>query len=152
MGIMARLLRKDAPICTVGALEIRAPWIRASTDEDGIAGGFFTVTNTGPTADRLLSASSSICSLTIHAIKVVGGDIAMRRLEDGLGLPPQATITLRPRGYHLLLKGVTKPLAKGGRVPVTLCFERAGEAAVEFLVKEPGPVGDETLHEKGQPG
>lgn len=153
MGIMARLLRKNAPIWKVGALEIRAPWIRASTDDAGIAGGFVTVTNTGPTADRLLSARSSICSaLTIHAIKVVGGDIAMRPLEGGLGLPPQATITLKPRGYHLLLKGVTKPLVKGGRVPVTLCFERAGDAAVEFLLEEPGPVGDQALYERHQPG
>lgn len=153
MDIMVRLLRKDAPVCKVGSLAISAPWIRAAIDDAGIAGGFFAVTNTGSTADRLLSARSPICSdLTIHAIKVVGGDIAMRRLENGLALPASTTIALKPRGYHLLLRGVAQPLVKGRRVPVTLCFEQAGEIEVEFAVEAPGPVGNQTLIEKGQPG
>lgn len=149
MGIMARLFRKDVPVCRAGAIEVRAPWIRASASDPAVAGGFLTLTNSGATADRLLSATSPVASsLAIHAIKVVGGDIAMRPLENGLALPPQTMIALVPRGYHLLLGGLIEPLVEGNRVPITLCFERAGQARVEFVVQEPGPIGDQTLLER----
>ena len=59
-------------------------------------------------------------------------------------------ITLKPRGYHLLME-VRAPLTPGQRVPVTLTFEKAGPRQVELVVEAAGPVGNETLVE-GQPG
>ena len=69
----------------------------------------------------------------------------MQPLPEGLMLPPDVTISLRPRGYHLLLKGLQAPLAVGSRVPATLSFERAGSVDVTFVVEEPGPVGEAVL-------
>ena len=63
-------------------------------------------------------------------------------------LPPDATIELKPRGYHLLLKGLRTRLEPGGRVTATLTFERAGSIDLEFAVEAPGPVGDRILHEE----
>jgi periplasmic copper chaperone A len=65
-------------------------------------------------------------------------------------VPPDTAITLKPRGYHLLME-LKAPLAKGQRVPVTLTFEKAGAHQIELLVEAAGPVGNETLVE-GQPG
>ena len=48
---------------------------------------------------------------------------------------------LKPRGYHLLLQGLTAPLNTGSRLPATLVFEKAGTIDIEFLVEAPGPVG-----------
>ena len=76
----------------------------------------------------------------------------MRPREDGLALPGGVTLTLQPRGYHLLLIGLKAPLAKGTRLPVTLTFEKAGSIDVELLVEAPGPVGNEVLVEERQPG
>ena len=69
----------------------------------------------------------------------------MRPLEKGVGLPPATTITLKPRGYHLLLQGLKAPLAKGQRVPVTLSFDKAGPRQVELTVEAEGPIGEDTL-------
>ena len=119
----------------------------------GQAAGFFAVTNKGEGADRLVTASSPAAEkIEIHAIKVVGGDIGMRRRDDGLVVAPGVTLTLQPRGYHLLLSGVGAPLILGARLPVTLVFEKAGSLAIDLVVEEPGPIGQEVLVEECQRG
>ena len=47
-------------------------------------------------------------------------------------------MTLKPRGYHLLLLGVTAPMSKGAILPITLAFEKAGAIAIDFVVEEAG--------------
>jgi periplasmic copper chaperone A len=133
------------------SIDISRPWIRTSQGEKRQTGGFFTVTNKSGEADRLIAAESPVATkIEIHGIKVVGAGIRMKLLEQGLRLPPDTAITLKPRGYHLLIE-LKAPLAQGQRVPMTLTFEKAGPQTVELLVEAPGPVGEETLVE-GQPG
>jgi copper(I)-binding protein len=133
------------------SIEISRPWIRTSPGEKRHCGGFFTVTNKGGEADRLIAAESPAATrIEIQGIKVVGYGIRMQPLEHGLRLPPDTAITLKPRGYHLLVE-LKAPLTQGEHVPVTLTFETAGPQTVELLVEPPGPVGEETLVE-GQPG
>lgn len=129
-----------------GGLEFRRPWIRPDSRNPMQAGGYVIILNKAGERDRLLAATSPMAeSVEIHAIRVVGGGILMQPLPEGLMLPPDVTISLRPRGYHLLLKGLQAPLAVGSRVPATLSFERAGSVDVTFVVEEPGPVGEAVL-------
>jgi periplasmic copper chaperone A len=133
------------------SIDISRPWARTSPTAEQTAGGFFTVTNKGREADRLIAAESpAAAKVEIHGIRVAGSGITMKPMERGLGVPPDTAITLKPRGYHLLME-LKAPLAKGQRVPVTLTFEKAGAHQIELLVEAAGPVGNETLVE-GQPG
>jgi periplasmic copper chaperone A len=133
------------------SIDISRPWARTSPTAQQTAGGFFTVTNKGREADRLIAAESpAAAKVEIHGIRVAGSGITMKPMERGLGVPPDTAITLKPRGYHLLME-LKAPLAKGQRVPVTLTFEKAGTRQIELLVEAAGPVGNETLVE-GQPG
>ena len=144
---------KAAPAATRGSIEIHRPWARRSLETPERAGGFFVLTNAGPEPDRLVGATSPAAEkIEIHAIKVMGGDIGMRPRDDGLGLPAGVTLTLQPRGYHLLLIDLPAPLTQGARLSVTLVFEKAGSIDVEFLVEAPGPVGAEVLVEERQRG
>jgi periplasmic copper chaperone A len=135
-------------------IAISRPWaltgsVLVDTTKEPRVAGFMTIANTGGPADRLLAAASPMAEkIEIHGIKVVGPDIAMRPLEKGVGLPADTTITLKARGYHLMMRGLKAPLAKGQRVPVTLTFEKAGTRQVELVVEGEGAIGDETLHEK----
>ena len=134
------------------SIDISRPWARTSPGTAGQAGGFFTVTNKGGEADLLVAAASPAAArIDIQGIRVVGSDITMRSMEKGLRVPPDTAIMLKPRGYHLLLQDLTRPLNKGDRVPVTLTFEKAGTFQVDLLVEAPGPINNETLME-GQPG
>lgn len=138
---------------TVGKLVISDPWARGSSPVSPECGGFFVVTNKGETADRLVSVSSPLAErIEIHAIKVVGAGITMRPLQNGLRIPAETSLTLKPRGYHLLMFGVKVPLAKGASLPVTLVFDNAGSVDVELVVRAAGPVGREILVEEAQSG
>jgi len=131
-------------------IDISRPWARTSRAAPHTAGGYFTVTNKGREADRLIAAESPAAKIEIHGIKVVGSGMTMRPMEKGLGLPPDTAITLKPRGYHLLM-ALAAPLVPGQRVPVTLTFEKSGTRRIELVVEAAGPVGNEALVE-GQPG
>ena len=134
------------PAATLGAIEFRKPWARASADRPGLAGAFLSVTNTGPTDDRLVGvACKQAGSAGLYAIKVVGPNIEMRPLETGLNLPAGESRELKPRGYHVLLTEVPGPLATGSRLAVTLTFEKAGSVEIGCVVEAPGPVGEAAL-------
>ena len=130
------------------SIDISRPWARAPSATALEAGGFFTLINKAGEPDRLIAAASSAAGkIEIHGIKIVGPDMRMRLLERGLGLPPDTPITLKPRGYHLLIQELVKPLAKGDRLTVTLTFEKAGPQQVELIVESEGPVGAPALME-----
>lgn len=131
------------------SIDIAHPWARTSPGLVRKAGGYLTITNRGGEPDRLVAAATPFAGkVEIHGIKVVGPDIAMRPLENGLRLPPDTTITLKPRGYHLLLQELKSPFVKGERVPLTLSFEKAGAREIELVVEDQGPIGFETLNER----
>jgi copper(I)-binding protein len=143
---------RSAPAATRGSIEIHRPWARQAVETPERAGGFFTLINTGTEHDRLIAASSPAAGkIEIHAIKVLGPDIGMRP-RDSLAAPAGVTVTLQPRGYHLLLIDLGAPLVQGARLAVTLVFEKAGSIDVECLVEAPGPVGNEVLVEERQRG
>jgi copper(I)-binding protein len=129
-------------------LEISRPWARAATTAENMGGGFFTVENKGNEADRLLAVSTPAAEkVEIHALKIVGPNLKVQPVGNGLAVPPRTTIILQPRGYHLLLKGLTAPLVAGTKVPAVLTFEKAGTRTIEMDVKAPGLVGEDVLNE-----
>ena len=135
-------------------LEISRPWARSATTAknttaNSVGGGFFTIENKADEPDRLVAASTPAAEqVEIHAIRVVGPDIKMRPLDGGLLVPPRTTIALKPRGYHLLMKGLKAPLVTGARVPVVLTFKKAGTRAIEMVVQAPGLVGEDVLNDE----
>ena len=140
---------KPAAAAASAGIEIGQPWARSAVRTPSQAGGFFVVTNKGALPDRLVAASSPIAEkVEIHAIKVVGAAIRMGPRPDGLAVEAGGTLTLKPRGYHLLLSGVGAPPAVGARLPVSLTFEKAGRIDIELAVAAPGLVGEEILDEE----
>ena len=72
-------------------LEISRPWARAATTAENMGGGFFTIENKGNVADRLVAASTPVAEkVEIHAIRVVGPDVKMRPVDNGLAVRRQA--------------------------------------------------------------
>lgn len=144
-----RRTANQAQIVSRGAVQLREPWALPDSRVAAQAAGCLVIANTGPDPDRLVSARCSLAERTeIYGIKVVGADIRMVLLGDGLPIPPDYTTTLKPRGYHLLLRGVRTPLRSGALLPVTLVFEKAGEVDVELVAREPGLVGEAILNEE----
>jgi copper(I)-binding protein len=71
-----------------------------------------------------------------------GGVMKMRPL-DGLEVPANQPVTLKPGGVHIMLQGLNEPLQAGKFFPLTLTFKKAGERKVEVAVEKPGAMGPE---------
>ena len=127
-----------------GDLKLEQPWTRA-TAPNAPGGAYLTITNTGAAADRLVSVSSPLAGRAeIHEMKMDGGVMSMRPLNDGLPIPPGETTLLKPGGFHIMLMKLVRPIKKGEAVPITLRFERAGEIAIEFMA---APIGARKPHD-----
>ena len=126
----------------IGNLQISQPWARATPKGAAVAGGYLKITNTGTTPDRLLGGSSDVAKrFEVHEMSMDGGVMKMRELKNGLDIAPGATVELKPNSYHIMLQGLSRPLAKGERVKASLTFEKAGKAEVEFAVEAIGASG-----------
>lgn len=125
---------------TVGAMTIGHPWARAAgANTNGAA--YMTLRNTGAQPDRLVSASTPIARTVELHTHIRDGDIMRMRPVADIPVPVGQTIRLRPGGLHVMLIGLAEPLRQGSTVPLTLRFERAGEATVQLEIQAAGARG-----------
>lgn len=119
----------------LGAINISLPFTRATLPNAPVGGGFLTIENEGPQADRLISASSPAADVVqIHEMAMEGEVMKMRQLADGLELPAGETVVLAPGGYHLMFMGLKQAFVEGETVPVTLVFEKSGTVEIALPV------------------
>lgn len=129
-------------------------YIRAMPPKAPVAGGYVTIRNDGPNADRLISARSPQAgAVQIHEMTMNGSVMKMRELPDGLAIPVGETVALKPGGYHLMFLQVPEPFAEGQTVDATLVFEKAGAVALTFDVRamRPAPAAHQG-HDAGHSG
>jgi copper(I)-binding protein len=131
---------------TTGSITISNAWSRASAGSTGVV--YLTVIDTGA-ADTLTSASTPVAAnAKLHESKKVDGVMQMHPV-DTLPISQDNPIKLSPGGYHLMLTGLTKPLAVGDTFPLTLNFAQAG--AVTTTVKV-GQAGAKSYGNDAMPG
>lgn len=119
----------------LGPLNISLPFTRATLPYAPVGGGFLTIENTGPEADRLISASSpAAAEVQLHDMAMEGDVMRMRPVENGIEIPAGATVVLEPGGLHIMFMALRQPFVEGETVPVTLTFEKAGTVDVELPV------------------
>lgn len=120
----------------VGDLTLTAPWTRATPGGAKVAGGYVTITNTGASADRLISGTFTQAGrVEIHEMAMKDGVMVMRPLADGLEIPAGGTVTLAPGGFHIMFMDLKQPLKEGETVSGTLTFQKAGTVNVTFDVR-----------------
>jgi copper(I)-binding protein len=74
------------------------------------------------------------------------------RPVDAIEIDPGAPIVLQPGGLHLMVVGLSEPLAEGTTLPLTLTFERNGEVALDLPVRGLAPGGGHGGHGGGGTG
>lgn len=120
----------------VGPLEIGHPWSRATPKSAPVGGGYFTVTNTGKEADRLISVQSDASKrVELHEMKMEDGVMKMRAVDGGLPVPAGGKLELTPSGYHVMFIDLAAPFVTGSSFKGRLVFEKAGSVDVEFQVE-----------------
>ena len=122
----------------VGGIEVRRPWTRpAQAGMNGV--GYFILANVGTKPVKLVRVESPAAqSITLHQTSQANGVSSMRPVEEGVALAPGAKVAFAPGGYHLMLMGLTRAQALGGKVPLTLVFADGRRMKIELSV-ENGP-------------
>ncbi|MBB6092883.1 hypothetical protein HNQ60_001761 [Povalibacter uvarum] len=88
--------------------------------------------------DTLLKVSSSRAAVAeVHNTFEEGGMMRMRPVGQ-LDLKRGEAISLQPGGMHLMLMGVSEPLAPGAALDVTFHFANAGDVTATAEVTAPG--------------
>ena len=124
---------------TIGDLELKGAWTRATPPAARAGGGYLEITNNGSETDYLVSGSVDFAErVEIHEMSMVNDVMKMRHLEDGLPIPPGETVALEPGSYHVMFLGMTKPLTAGEAVDVTLTFKNAGDVTLKMPVAKVG--------------
>lgn len=123
-------------------MEVQGAWIKATPPGATTAAGYLTITNHGPTTDRLTGGQTSAAqTVQVHETSMAGGMMRMRQIPGGLAIGASATVKLAPGGDHLMFIGLKGPLKAGQHVKVTLAFTRGGAVTVDFLVRADAPAG-----------
>ena len=117
--------------------------------------GYLTLVNGGDEPDRLLGATAGFAArVELHATMLDDDVARMREMKTGIEIPAGTSVPLEPNGTHLMFVDPAPGLAVGDELPVTLHFERAGDAEVVFnveggVVPAPSHEGHDMDHDTG---
>ena len=131
----------DDPAASVqGGAAVRDAW---TTPGDSAVAVYLTIDNRGG-ADQLIGASTdraATVQLMDGGVDMSEGDGSRGGAAPRLDLPTGAT-ELGPGGHHLMLVGLSAPLAAGDTVPLRLDLREAGLVRTEVEVVTPGEAAD----------
>ena len=103
----------------------------------GDCGAFMTIANLSAPADKLLAVTTSVTTRAeLHTMVMDAQGNMMMQKVDGIAVPANGTLELKPGSFHVMLFGLNKELKVGDSFPLTLKFEQGGERTIQVQVKE----------------
>lgn len=129
-------------IATVQAQEITVndAWMRGVPPAAKTTAAFMTIHNAGSEEMIITSATCEVAeSAQIHTMEQVGEVMKMRELSN-LRVPSNGQISLAPKGYHIMLIGLFRPISEGEVIPLSLNFSDGSIVNVDAVVKKWGPM------------
>ena len=121
-----------------GDIEVQDAYMRTSGAMAKSGAAFMQIVNTGTEDDRLIDAASDVSMrVELHTHKAsADGVMQMLHVPEGFVIPAGKTHALARGGDHVMFMGLTRAVAHGDVVNVTLTFEKAGEMTVEVPVDQ----------------
>lgn len=116
---------------------INAEGATAYATADGMSNGavFLTLHNAQSAPDKLVGASTPVAStVELHQAATDASGVATMTKVDAIEIPAGQQITLEPNGYHIMLMGLSAPLAEGTPFDITLDFETAPDVTLPVTV------------------
>jgi len=121
-----------------GGIEIDDPWARTSATVQNAGAAYMTIT-AGDTADALVGVSvdTSVAGMAQLHESTMGADgMMMMNAVPSIEVPANASVSLEPGGYHVMLMSLAEPLVAGAEFDLTLEFEGAGDVVVTVTVRD----------------
>jgi copper(I)-binding protein len=129
MALVACSVMAEAP-----ALIVLDAWTRQVPGSD-VAAAYLTLRNPTTKPITIVGIESPLAEhAMIHETKTVGGQSQMRPHEQ-LVVAPGETVKFEPGGLHVMLHGLTRPVAVGQSVPLVLLLADGGKVQVAAVVR-----------------
>jgi hypothetical protein len=117
--------------------------MQQSSMSSAVSAIYLRITNNGAADLRLVSATTTIASVTqIHETVITNDVASMSELTDGLVIPAGQTVELRPGGIHIMLMNLQSSLIEGSTVAVTLTFDTGDTVTVDAAIQIDAPSGN----------
>lgn len=119
-----------------GDIRITDPFARVSSIMAQSGAAFMTIENHGTIDDRLIAARSDVAQrVELHTHhEDAHGVMRMIEAAEGFDIPAGAGHALARGGDHVMFLGLTRQLAHGDTVVLTLVFRNAGEITLDVPV------------------
>ena len=118
-----------------GGITVDDVWTRPTAGFVKTAAVYFTIVNSGSTADRLIAAGSPAADRAETHINLRDGDIMRMRRVISIDVPANSKTVFQPNGFHVMLTGLKTPLMAGDTVSLSLQFAGAGVITVQVVVR-----------------
>ncbi len=135
-----------APVAGEAAVMVHDAYVRAVPPGATVSAAFMTLHNpTGAPRAVVAAASPAATTVELHTHQHDGGVMRMRQVER-IDVPAGGQTALAPGGYHVMLIGLTGPLAEGATVPLTLTLDDGTRVTVDAPVRAVAPAGGGHAH------
>jgi len=115
-------------------ISVENEWARVTPSGTGSV--YMKIKNNGNSDDKLLSASSDKAGLVMIHRSIREGDISkMIHIHDGITIPANDSVNLKPGDYHLMLMNLDKNLSLGDKVSIVLNFEKNNSLEITPVAK-----------------
>ena len=123
-------------LCAAEGIEIHDAYAISSGKAGATGAIFMTVHNHGTVDDQLIGAASDVAAMVqLHThIEDANGVMQMRHVPDGFAVPAGGEHLLARGGDHVMLMGLTRDLAQGDVISLTLTFAQAGDVVIDVAV------------------
>ena len=129
MALVAYAVMAQTP-----ALIVLDAWVREVPGSD-VAAAYLTLRNPTTKPITVVGMESSLAEhVMIHETKTVSGQSQMRPHEQ-LVIAPGETVKFEPGGLHVMLMGMTQPVAVGKSVPLVLLLADGTKVRAAAVVR-----------------
>ena len=121
-----------------GTILVSEAWIRAMPPSVKMTGAYLTIENATGAELVLTSAATTVArSVQIHRMEQVGEVMKMKEIGE-LRIPAGERAVLAPKGFHLMLIDLLRPLKEGETIPLVLNFAGGATMTVDAVVSKWG--------------
>ena len=123
-----------------GSVKVSDAWVKAADPADTDMTGVFASLTYAGGAQESVRVTGARCDAAdkcmLHEVVTENGKSTMREAEGGFTLKAGESFMLEPGGPHIMLMGLTKPLAAGESITLTLEIERMDDVNFTAIVKD----------------
>jgi copper(I)-binding protein len=114
-------------------VKVDAAWVRTTSLTQQSTGAYMKITSTE--AVKLVGVSTPLTKIAeVHEMKMDGDIMRMRALTDGLAIPANKLVELKPNAYHVMMQDLKQPIVTGASTPLQLHFLTAANKKITVSI------------------